>query len=409
MIGKPVAALAVVASCLVTGSASIQAGAKSRAASESSPWWDTNYNTAQSRDNLTEKVLTPSAVRNVRYLRSVVSGVEPPKDNCGGPTVSPVLAGGYLYVMASGALSKYNAATGSLVWRSVPDPTFSEYYNTVDVAGSGLVIVAGSYCFSASEPPGDVYAINASTGALVWHSTPTTEEIDGAVVTKSDIIASGTDAAGYTIAVLNLSNGKTVWTGGGCQGGTDLPLQVGNLVMTYDCDSQGNEIPEARNLTTGAVVWSLPGFWRFQRGDLGGSQGTHLYATDPSGAVVDLNPQTGKVQYTLSGAVNVLAVDSSRVYATCGSQGADLCAYSTSTGGLEWQDTQFGTAALAADADGVLYLDQGDALNAATGHVIKILWSQDVYGPATALAVGDGRIAVSIDPRVVDLFGLPGY
>jgi hypothetical protein len=408
MLSKTAAVLALAASLMVIGSPPSQAGAKSLAASESSPWWDTNYNTAQSRDNLTEKVLSPTAVHKVKYLRSVVAGVGSPKNNCPGPMVSPVLAGGDLYVMANDVLTKYNAATGSVIWRSVPDPTFSENYNTVDVAGGGLIIVAGSYCFSASEPGGDVWAINASTGAIVWHSVPTGEEIDGAVVTKSDVIASGIDAAGYSMAVLNLRNGKTLWTGGGCQGGTNLPLQVGNLVMSY-CDSQGNATAEARSLTTGAVAWSLPSGWLFQRGDLGGPQGTHLYATDPSGAVVDLNPQTGKVQYTLSGAVNVLAVDSSRVYATCNSQGADLCAYSTSTGGLEWQDTRLATVALAADADGVLYTDQGDAFNAATGHVIKALWPSGIYRSVTALAVGDGRIAVCGDPRVVDLFGLPGY
>ena len=52
-----------------------------------------------------------------------------------------------------------------------------------------------------------------------------------------------------------------------------------------------------------------------------GSAGKNLYVTNPSGAVVDLNPLTGQVKYMLSDqAVNVLAVDASRLYATCGSQ-----------------------------------------------------------------------------------------
>jgi hypothetical protein len=46
----------------------------------------------------------------------------------------------------------------------------------------------------------------------------------------------------------------------------------------------------------------------------------------------------------------------------------------------------------------------GTALNAATGTVIKKVWS----GQATALAVGDGRIAVNTDSRILDLFGLHG-
>jgi hypothetical protein len=60
---------------------------------------------------------------------------------------------------------------------------------------------------------------------------------------------------------------------------------------------------------------------------------------------------------------------------------------------------------MAAEADGVLYLDQGVALNSSTGKTIAALWS----GGATGLAIGDGRIAVVTDPRVIDLFGLRGF
>ena len=160
-----------------------------------------------------------------------------------------------------------------------------------------------------------------------------------------------------------------------------------------------------------ASVWSLSGGWAFQSGDLSGPAGTHLYATDPSGTVVDLNLLTGQVEYSLNQAVTVLAVDTSRVYATCGSSGQFLCAYNISTGAVEWQDTQLlASPALAAEADGVLYLGTGVAVNAASGQVIKTLWSaRNGNPPATAIAVGDGRIAVVTDPRVLDLYGLKGY
>lgn len=178
--------------------------------------------------------------------------------------------------------------------------------------------------------------------------------------------------------------------------------------MTYGCTSGQNTTIEARTLATGSPVWSLPGSWTLQRGDLG-SAGKHLYATNPSGAVVDLDPATGQVVYTLSGAKTVLAVDSTRVYATC--TGADICAYDISTGALLWQRTvpYSNPPALAAEADGVLYLDSGAALNASTGKTITTIWPTEFGSkPATALAVGDGRIAVSTDPWTLDLYGLPG-
>jgi hypothetical protein len=154
------------------------------------------------------------------------------------------------------------------------------------------------------------------------------------------------------------------------------------------------------------MVWSLAGGWEAQSGDLSGSAGSHLYATDPTGTVEDLNPATGQEEYALSGAHAVLAVDTARVYATCGSsQPFGVCAYNIGDGALEWQDNY--SVSLAAEADGVLYLDSGVALNAATGKVVKTLWSAR-NETASELAVGNGRIAVVSDPRVLDLFGLNG-
>ena len=59
----------------------------------------------------------------------------------------------------------------------------------------------------------------------------------------------------------------------------------------------------------------------------------------------------------------------------------------------------------------MLYLNTGVAVNAATGKAIATIWGSAIFGPqpATALAVGDGRIAVVTNPRIIDLYGQPGY
>ena len=172
---------------------------------------------------------------------------------------------------------------------------------------------------------------------------------------------------------------------------------------------QSNAAIQALSLGAGKLAWSRSG-WTFQSGDLSGATGKHLYATSPTGTVDSLNPLTGKTEYSLSQAVTVLAVDLSRVYATCGSSGKFVCAYNINTGAREWQDTTLGSkTALAAEADGVLYLDFGAALNASTGKVIKTLWTKfNGTTAATAIAVGQGRIAVVTNPRVLDLYGLKG-
>ena len=49
------------------------------------------------------------------------------------------------------------------------------------------------------------------------------------------------------------------------------------------------------------------------------------------------------------------------------------------------------------------------ALNAGTGQYITTIWQSPGNSPATALAVGDGRVAVVSEPRILDLYGLRGY
>jgi hypothetical protein len=405
MLGKAVAVLVLAASCVMTG---IQ---PSLASTENSPWPQTNGNAAQSRVNLNEKVLTPSAVTKVKYLRQVVAPSRPGNPACGRQGIrAPVLAGGYVYAMTNYVLSKYNAATGRLIWRINPDRTLSTYYDSLALSGNLVIVGGDDSCTTESEVSGSIWAFNASTGALVW-SANTTPELGfaGAVVSGSYVVTAGADLA-YGVTVFNLSNGKPVWSHSDCGANlSDLPLVVGRLVMSYGCDSHNNETIEADNLATGQAVWSLTGSWKLQSGDLNSSAGQRLYVTNPSGTVVDLNPQTGQVAYSLSQAVTVLAVGRYRLYATCGSAGQDLCAYNTSTGALEWQDTQFSAPSLVAEAAGVLYLDSGIALNAGTGRLITSIWQPSTTNPrATAIAVGDGRIAVVPRPRVLNLYGLPG-
>jgi len=368
-------------------------------------------NAAQSRSNPAETTLSPSQISKVKYLRTIASGPGSPNAPCGQqPIVAPMPYDGSLYAVANNEVSRYDPATGALAWQQ---PVASQSYGLSMAISANILVVGSSGCESASEPGGIVQAFNATTGAKLWSTyVPGGGPLNDLVKSGSYVIAAGEDAAGYQVSVFNVDNGKVVWEDYGCTGfGLPSALVVGGLVMTYGCASGGNPEIEARSLATGSPVWTQTGSWDLQRGDLPSTSGTHLYATNPSGTVVDLDPATGQAKYLLAGAVTVLAVDSARVYATCGSGGEDICAYDTATGSRLWdKDAADGNPVkLAAEADGVLYLESGAALNASTGQTITTIWATDFDGqPATALAVGDGRIAVSTDPRTLDLYGLPG-
>jgi outer membrane protein assembly factor BamB len=376
-------------------------------------WVDTNANAAQSRANLVENVLSPAAVTKVKHLRSIIAPVVPPTDKCRTQSIiSPLLSQGYLYAVTDGKVSKYNPATGHLIWQHSPPAKYS--YESLAVSGpTNILIASGAVRCAHHRDLSIVTAYNATTGKQLW-SNSSLEGLGATpvAVVGSYVIAAGLDQDGGFVWVLNLSNGTLVWTNTSCTEDSNRvsPLVVGGLAITPNQTCDGFE---ARNLATGEISWNLPGSgpggYGFQAGDLSGTAGAHLYATDSAGTIWDVNPQTGKVEYSLSQAVYVLAVDQSRIYATCSIGGEYLCAYNIDTGAQEWlYPKNLSNWPIAAEADGVLYLGSGQALNAATGQVIKTLWSSSGT-TATPLAVGDGRIAVVTEPRILDLYGLKGY
>lgn len=382
--------------------------AASRPAAAGGPWGQTDYNAAQSRANLTEHVLTPATVGRVRYLRGMASPVNPPGGSeCENTSVvAPVLTGGGLYAVANHWLTKYDPATGRVLWRRRgPDRFFEELPEALSVA-DGLVVVGGlAVCDSASGPGGFVQAFRASTGAPVWSQGPGADVVQHMVVSGRYVVTSGDTASdGNVVAVTSLRTGAQVWSRTQDDCCLGLSLVVAGLVLsTASTDQNGHQELIANRIGTGRTAWTRPGTWVLQRGDTDAASGRHVYATNPAGIVAGLNPRTGKTSYVLPAAAQVLAAGPVRVYATCGSLG--VCGYAAATGRRLWHTSPGFVPALAAEAGGVLYLDQGPALNIASGRTLATLWAGLT---ATSLAVGDGRIAVVTDPRVLDLYGLPG-
>ena len=376
-----------------------------RAGTSPADWSQTDSNAAASRANLGETTLTPHSIGHVRYLRSVLAAPIPiNSDGCelGGVT-QPVLTGGRLYAMVGGYLTAYNAATGAVIWRVNPDKYFTTNFISLVVTGA-TVLVSGNDCISQSDPGGYVAAYSTVNGAPKW--TRGFESAVTAMVVSGNYLAEtgSTLGSGEATSVLRVSNGSQVWLeSGGNECANDGGAVVEAGLMVHDhCDNNGRSSIEADRLATGAKVWSRPGEWHVVRGDSDTSAGRHLYATH-RGTVYDLNPATGAIQHTLSGAIDVLAVDATQAYATCSSD--QLCAYNGATGAKVW--TTYEGSTFAAEAGGLLYMQSGYVLKTSTGDEVTLL--DNTYPDvASAVVVGDGRVAMVSEPRVLDLFGLAG-
>jgi outer membrane protein assembly factor BamB len=265
----------------------------------------------------------------------------------------------------------------------------------------GLVIINRLTCDSVSDPNGFVQAFSESTGALVWDSGPPFESnpVSELVVASGYVVSvGGSPGGGQLITVRQVSNGAIVWQQTPDNDRASPALVVDGLVIQQEQSSL-----VAYNLQTGAQVWSRAGLWQPERGDLAAPGGAHLYAVSPAGQVADLNPRNGSTQRVLASATSVLAVDHARAYASCGS--GRICAYRTADGTLAWSLADgSGLAAEAGGAAGVLYLSDGQAVSAATGQLLRRIFT----GSATELAVGQGRIAVSLSATKLSLYGLAG-
>jgi outer membrane protein assembly factor BamB len=395
-------------SALALGTGGGAGAAAAPATTPPGPWFQTDYNAAASRANLAETTLTTATLSKVRYLRSITAPPNPPAEGCvaNQGMVAPVLSGGSLYVIASGVVSDYDVTTGRLIWRRNPDPTFSTVYRSLAVS-KGVVIAGGVGCDSVSDPNGFLVAFDAATGAKLWSSGTTAGggALSSMVVANGLVVAIGSsEGSGTIVAAHNVTTGAPVWEGDFEACGGNRVIVVRGLVVFTACNGSLTNFLQADSLATGKRVWRRTGNWTVLRGDSPAASGATLYAR-LGNTVEDLNPQTGATRFSLPGAADVLAVGATQAYATCSN--ADVCGYSVATGKRLWGTVTLGIPQSAAEAGGVLYMSGGDTVNATTGAVLRTLWV-NFSGTTTALAVGNGHIAVVNDPRVADIYGLPG-
>jgi outer membrane protein assembly factor BamB len=263
----------------------------------------------------------------------------------------------------------------------------SKWVNPIDsYGGSSLAVVNGVVYLGSDD--GNVYALNASTGAKLWSYTT-------GAVGSSPAVANGVVyvSSGGGVYALNASTGAKLWSYTTVGGTASSPAVANGVVYVGSNDNNVYALDAA----TGAKLWS------FQTGGLISYSSPAVangavYVGSSDYNVYALNASTGALIWKYA---TEYFVDSSPAVANgvvyIGSEDKNVYALNASTGAKLWSYTTGGDISSSpAVANGVVYIGSTDgnmyALNARTG---AKLWSYDAGGfVASSPAVANGVVYV---------------
>ncbi len=229
--------------------------------------------------------------------------------------------------------------------------------------GSSPAIVDGVVYIGSDD--GDIYAIDASSGAQLWNRDL------GQFHTSSPAVVGGVVYVrvweGYNYA-LNATNGDIIWQNSNTGLGGSSPAVVNGIYYVIN-----GENLTASNATTGASIWNST----FGANADGSPviMGNTVYVAD-SGYIAALDAQTGAVHWNrlleLGNTMNAPAVANGLVYVGC--EGNFFYALDASTGATVWNySTVFKDGSTPVVANNMVYLNTYSgiiALNAQTGALI---------------------------------------
>lgn len=204
------------------------------------------------------RVFVSSGYNGDVYAYNAVTGklswtVTQPEDGGGN---EPVYSGGLVYVAGYFSISAYNAATGAQVWRTYVNGLVA----AVPSVSDGRVFVAAPS--TTVRQPQNLYALNSSTGALLWKAKAGLSSEAGSPVATSDMVYL---CDGATLYARWAKSGDQRWTDtDGCGSGTTAPTDntpaLANGVL-YTAGGGSGDVT-AMNAATGAVDWNVAGAGR---------------------------------------------------------------------------------------------------------------------------------------------------
>ncbi|HEX8814746.1 MAG TPA: PQQ-binding-like beta-propeller repeat protein [Terriglobales bacterium] len=310
---------------------------------------------------------------------------------------SPAVVNGVVYTAGSdgpnsNVLFALNASTGALLWRALLSGEAP--VQSSPAVADGAVYVGGT--------DREFYAVNAGAGSLLWKYTG-----DSTFIYSYPAVANGAvyvESYYGTLYALNASTGALLWTYAG--GGRNYcnPAVVNGV--TYFAAAK---TVYALNASTGVVLWSFPTPYTVWSTPAV-ADGT-VYITTYGGAAYALNAKTGVEKWRhagIHGSFNFMpAVANGVVYTLIGfDDQPTLYALDAKTGAELWVFVSGDIQGSPTVANGVVYIGAGSsmfALDAATG---AQLWTSPYTMGSSSPAVTHGTLYFGSD-GVFYAFALP--
>ncbi len=309
---------------------------------------------------------------------------------------SPVVVNNLVYIGSDdGFLYALNATTGAVVWKYyVASPTSPAEAN-------GIVYIGSQDHYYALN---GLYALDAQTGTLLWKNdsdwfgTPTV--INGVVYAEGDSGVSAFDA----------TSGAVQWMFPNSQSDTIGSPAVANGVVYF---GSGDANIYALDATTGALIWKYnPNNYPINSTPVVANGA--VYVTVNNGEVLALDPSTGVPIWTFGffnrNGIASPAVVNGVVYVSIGGAPDQLYAFDATTGAILWQTTVSNSQSTPAVANGVIYIGSFDdnvyAFDASDG---MQLWSSPTgHQVGSSPAVVNGVAYIGSSDGNMYAFHLPG-
>lgn len=341
--------------------------------------------------------------KSVAYAINPVNGAIIWKHMLGYKLTGPAIVVQKLVIFASydGFIYAYHTSDGSIAWKShvdssgsaapSPIPTSSSsdfvYFSTMGGNFGALRTSNGSpvwkkhlstctlYCddYGVQVDNGvyyvfanGLYALNASTGTVIWQNLDLKMSISFAVasgkvfVLKSQMVAMPKQNPA-NILVLNASNGHQI----GTEQGRDFVAENGVLYI-----ENSDSTWYAMRISDGSILW---------RSKKAGCSGGRVYGGSLSG---DTIYSADNVGYASSLSMSGPNVTPTTVQSQSGY--SEICAMSTSDGSIRWdlKTSNLEMVTTPVELNGVAYFEHNNALEARRASDGKLLWDVPLSAPS---------------------------